>query len=449
MLNPFKKRPAKNTEKKRTIRDSVTMECQSQAPSMPLANNQVALENLYTRSWAAGKIIDLPVNDMFVYERVISGLSDDDKETIERFAEKIELNQKIKQLIKCARLYGSAFLIIISDDNVMTAPLNLNRQIALQNLIIASRFDTSINEIDTDITSPNFGKPLYYQFNLKNSAQINVHHTRVIRVDGMMPLTINSWQNGYDQYFGISELVRCIQAINNEENISQVVDFLLSEMSMPILKSPNFREALENEKDAFENHNMTIQEFVANINNLKSTYKTTYLDSEMDLSRLEVNFGQIPELFDKFNNRLSAVSDIPQTRLFGRSPAGLNATGDADMESYATMIASMQQRLLKPIYDKLDTIIASTLNLKDKIDFSFKPLMDISSKDKALIELQNAQRDQIYLVNGAISEEEVRQNLKDNDTYANIDGDLTSLSLPDDSLEKTMINKRQINQATE
>lgn len=35
---------------------------------------------------------------------------------------------------------------------------------------------------------------------------------------------------------------------------------------------------------------------------------------------------------------LSAVSEIPVTILFGRSPCGQNATGDSDFEQYYSMV---------------------------------------------------------------------------------------------------------------
>ena len=43
-------------------------------------------------------------------------------------------------------------------------------------------------------------------------------------------------------------------------------------------------------------------------------------------------FSGVSDVIDSTCNFLSALTSIPQTILFGRSPAGMNATGDADLE---------------------------------------------------------------------------------------------------------------------
>jgi len=98
------------------------------------------------------------------------------------------------------------------------------------------------------------------------------------------------------------------------------------------------------------------------------------------------------------------------------------------------MIASRQQRDVKPIYDKLDIILAKTLGINETIEYSFKPLLDMSVSDKAKVELSNAQADQIYLANGVITPEEVRQKLYDCEVY-DINPDENVLGLNSDDIE--------------
>lgn len=44
---------------------------------------------------------------------------------------------------------------------------------------------------------------------------------------------------------------------------------------------------------------------------------------------------------------LSALTNIPQTILFGRSPAGMNATGESDFENYYNFIERIQKQDVK------------------------------------------------------------------------------------------------------
>lgn len=406
-----------------------------------LANNKQQLEAMYVGSWSASKIINIPVDDMFIYPRIISGLADQQLTKFDNFCESLNVDQKISQAMKAGRLYGTAFLLMVTNDNVMTAPLNTDASILqLKNLIVIDRFNTQVVEFDRDFTSPNFMKPKYYTFELYEAAPITVHYSRVIRIDSITPLTINSWQSGYNQYWGISEIVRCLGAIQNEENIADVVDYLMQESSVPMLKIEDLKDALAGEQDAFDNTKTTIETFVGKINDLKSNYRTTYLDSDMDMSRLQVNFAGIPDVIDRFNNRLAAVADIPQTRFFGRSPAGFNATGDSDMANYGMMVSAMQQRMLKPIYDKLDILIGKTLGIKQTIEYRFKPLVEASITEQSQADWQNAQRDQIYMANSVLTPEEVKRNLYDNRTYSDITPDIEDSAVFDPDTNEQLMN---------
>lgn len=387
-----------------------------------LSEDFIQLERTYAESWTAAKIIDIPVDDMFIYPRCITNLDDANNKKLESFSKYLGLDHKIKQALKAARLYGTAFLVMVTDDNLLNTPLNPNAKIMnLKNLIVIDRFHAAVLEWDRDITTPNFNEPLLYQFTIRNVEPFIVHHSRVIRIDGVKPLTANRWESGYNWYWGVSELIRCMNVITQEEGISNAISYLLNEASTPIIKIPDLQDALAGAPDALggaPNDTVNpVDKLVGKINDLKSIYRTTLLDSEMSIERLEASFNNFSDLIDRFHSRLAAAADIPQTRFYGKSPSGMNATGDSDAQNYAIMIASRQQKDLKPIYDKLDSIIAKTVGIKADINYSFKPLLDIGQEDQAKIQFMQAQSDQIYLANGVISPEEVRQKLYDNETY--------------------------------
>jgi phage-related protein (TIGR01555 family) len=403
-----------------------------------IAEDFIQLERTYAESWACAKIVDIPVDDMFIYPRCIKGLSDANNKKLEEFSGYIQLDAKIKQALKAARLYGTAFLVMVTDDNLLSTPMNPNAKIMnLKNLVVIDRFHAAVLEWDRDISTPNFNEPLLYQFTIRNVEPFVVHHSRVIRIDGVKPLTANRWESGYNWYWGVSELVRVMNVVTQEEGIANGINYLMNEASIPILKIPDLQDALAGAPDALggsPNDTVSpVDKLINNMNNLKSIYRTTYLDAGMDLSRLEASFANFDSLIDRFHTRLAAAADIPQTRFFGKSPAGMNATGDSDSENYAIHISSRQQKDLKPIYDKLDLIISKTLGITETIEYSFKPLLDMSDADKAKINLANAQRDQIYLANGVIAPEEVRQNLYDEEVY-DINPDDYLMGLDEDHL---------------
>ena len=396
-----------------------------------IADNQTALETIYVESWAAKKIIDIPVDDQFVYPRTFKDLSDGESDKIIEYQKELRINDRIRQALKASRLFGTSFIIMVSDDNVMQTPLNMDAKILnLKNLIVADRFHASVVEWDHDIASPNFNNPLIYQFNITGINPLLVHHTRVIRIDEIKKLTSEKWRSGYIGDWGISALTPLYNLITQEEAIATAANYLLNEASIPILKVPELKDALAGHQDADN-----IDTLVAKQNDIKSIYRTTYLDAEMDLSRLEPSLDNFADLFDKFHLRMAAAADIPETRLLGKCPSGLNSTGDSDIQNYAMHVSAMQERILRPIYNKLDKLMLKTLGMDNiTLDYEFRKLVDISDDKKADIELKNAQRDIQYLMNGILSPDEVRQNLYDTVTY-DIDPGLQPIGIDEELRE--------------
>jgi hypothetical protein len=347
-----------------------------------IAENKELLEYMYVGSWSAAKIIDIPVNDMFIFPRTITNQETNKLKQLEEIESTLNLNDKIKSAIKSARAYGTAFLILITDERRMSKPLNLDSPLLnLKNILVVDRFDASV---------------------IQRTTAIKAH-------------SVNSWYSLYNQDWAVSELVRVLSSVEQEESMSSAINYLLQEASVTNLKIPDLKDALAGAPDSDN-----IDTLVENINDFKSIYRTMYLDKDMELNRLEPNFDNFSDLFDKFYLRLSAAADIPQTRFFGRSPSGLNSSGDSDMQNYAIMIASKQQEILVPIYNKIDLIIEKMLGMSESIEYEFKPLLDISSETQADIEYKDAQRDQIYLSNNVITPEEVRDNLKKHSVYSDL-----------------------------
>ena len=87
----------------------------------------------------------------------------------------------------------------------------------------------------------------------------------------------------------------------------------------------------------------------------------------------QYTFGGIADTYDRFMMDVAGAAETPVTKLFGRSPAGMNATGESDMQNYYDTIEEKQESILRPIYDKLLPIMAmSALGaVPDDLDFEF------------------------------------------------------------------------------
>ena len=130
------------------------------------------------------------------------------------------------------------------------------------------------------------------------------------------------------------------------------------------------------------------------------------------------------EILESTYSLLSAVTCIPQTILFGRSPSGENATGESDLENYYNFVEGIQKRMLKKNIRTLlkavvqagvyDRSIAESQTIKP----TFKPLWSLSEAEQATVELSKAQRAQataqtaqLYIDMQVLQPDEVRQAL--------------------------------------
>ena len=82
---------------------------------------------------------------------------------------------------------------------------------------------------------------------------------------------------------------------------------------------------------------------------------------------------------------LSAVSEIPVTILFGRSPGGENATGEADFQQYYAMVQRLQRRKLKSKLSRFIYLLSKCYNiaLPESWNIHFKPLYIPTEKEQA------------------------------------------------------------------
>ena len=67
------------------------------------------------------------------------------------------------------------------------------------------------------------------------------------------------------------------------------------------------------------------------INEARSVYNTILLDNGERYEKLESTLNNVDQLLNQFTTKLASVTNIPQTILLGRSPTGLNTTGDTDI----------------------------------------------------------------------------------------------------------------------
>lgn len=84
---------------------------------------------------------------------------------------------------------------------------------------------------------------------------------------------------------------------------------------------------------------------------------------------------------------VAGAARTPVTKLFGRSPAGLNATGEADLQNYYDYIDGLRETELRGIIERLLPVMTLSAwgMVPDDMDIDFPPMQTPDAKEIAEI----------------------------------------------------------------
>jgi hypothetical protein len=128
------------------------------------------------------------------------------------------------------------------------------------------------------------------------------------------------------------------------------------------------------------------------------------------MENLPYNFAGLPEIYDRFMMEIAGAAEIPATKLFGRSPQGMNATGESDTRNYYEMITSLQERMLRPALEKLLPVMAISCwgYVPEDMTILFEPVMPMSGEDKMKLAGEHGRLVMEMVKGGIITAEEAR-----------------------------------------
>jgi len=392
--------------------------------------NREELDAMYTSDWLSGKIVDIPIEDMLKRWRYITcpSLTTEQIEEIAEYEESLSVIEKVSDAMKWARLYGGAIILMIVDgQGESDTPLDTSkiRKGQLKNLIVLDRWEVSIGQVNTsDITDESYRLPTMYSL----PGGKRIHHSRVIRFDGVKLPWYSRQQNNY---WNGSIIQRVYDAIINSQSVANAVNSITNEASINVISVPDLMTKLSTPRGEA---NITRRFMLAD--KLKSFNNMLLLDDKETFQKHAYAFSGLPDLIDRYLSIVTAASDIPATRLLGQSPGGLNSTGEGDQENYLDMLQSNLSIRVAPRIRQLDNVMVPSLfgSIPKGYRSTFNPLKQMSEDQIAINELNNANRDRVYWDMGVISPYVVARQLRQDETYQFIDDDYLK-ALSDEPLE--------------
>lgn len=368
------------------------------------------LINMYISIRMLQKIVDLPVN-----EATKNWLESDEK-VVEALSS-LNAEEKITNALRWSRLFGgSAILMLINDGGALEEPVNTNNIKGIEELRVYDKRELNLYTQDVERVpfKKDYNKPRTIQIIPAEGSMFYVHRSRVLIFDGEpLPNQERAGRSGW----GMSAVQNLITSITDNDEIYRLARLILERVSQSVTKLDGLTEVL-----TMPDGQEQVQARLQVIDMARSIMNTIAIDQNDDFQLFNMNLGGIPAILDEFAIKLSAEAGIPMTVLFGRSPAGQNSTGEADLEIYYSMVKQLQKRKLSNNLRKLIQYLSVPL----KVDpwFDFKPLKITSEKEQAETLKIKADAAEKFVKINAISGAEVREGLKE---FYDIDDELDSL----------------------
>lgn len=413
--------------------------------------NDFELIKLYESNGLFSKIIDRPSEEAVKHGFDIDYGDLEIREYVEEIMDDLSIEENFATAEKWARLYGGSIIIMLCDDNRgLEEPLDWNEVRKIEELKV---FERSVVEPDYTSMQHHIGRtmdpkqmlsqgPEFYQVS-SMYGYFKVHRSRcLVFRNGRLP---EHTTNAIYRHWGLPEYAKIKDALR-ECIVSHETGVKMMDRSVQaIYKMKNLANLL----GTSDGEDKVIQRLQI-IDMARGILNSIAIDTDgEDYDFKNFSLSGVKEVIDATCNMLSAVCEIPQTILFGRSPAGMNSTGEADMENYYNMVERIQKQNMKGNAKILIDLILHQLKYEGKIEeipkykVEFAPLWSISDTEqsqieqaKASTEQTKAQTAQIYIDSGVVDPTEVRRTLAREGTFE-IEDILTEedLDLPEDMFD--------------
>lgn len=370
--------------------------------------------DLYAAGGVYGRIIDMPADAAVARGVTIEG--DQDK-AIGNELDRLKVLPALADGLRWARLTGGAAIVIVADDGgLLRDPLNLNTLKRIEELKVFDLDDISpTDDRYLDATKSNFGMPERYRVRTAATASIDadfvVHESRLIPISGD-PLPRRMAAIKGVPWAGRSAATRAFAAVSRFQQSLRWALNLLERKQQAVYGMKGLADLILQELEP------VVQKRIALVDSARNVLNTVAVDSD-DTYRIEdTNVGGVKDLIGEYQIAVSAETGIPVTLLFGRSPAGMNSTGDADFEGFYDLVENAQRTRLSPALERLIAVILAQSEMKTRPDqwsITWPPLKSPTDKEQADIDKTKADADKAeadavggLVDRGILSEEEAK-----------------------------------------
>lgn len=316
------------------------------------------------------------------------------------------------EALKWTRVFGGAIIVLdVAGAGEWSTPWDPSKGGKIRELRVYPRTRVELGMMETVKMPESLYFEKYERYILRSASGtfFTVHASRCIifksatKVDAAFP----GWLD-YERFWGLSAIYEGLEDAHHFGTTVQGISHLVKECSIVKYKMSNLEQLVA------ENNYKAIETRMEAIDEQKSIINGVMLGEGEDCTRENFSFAGLPEIWDRQAMSVAGSYRIPVTLLFGRSAAGMNATGQGDDDNFNSYIAGLQQTQLLPPLLQLMGILNAGLKAVDVSDGSltinFNPLSKRDQKADAETREIQSRTDKNYMDAGVLSQTEVRKN---------------------------------------
>jgi phage-related protein (TIGR01555 family) len=296
--------------------------------------------------------------------------------------ERLRARDAFEEAATWGRLYGGGVVVIGTDDPFpSTDPLPAGK-FCVKFLKVYDKREVHREVAVSDPSSPDWGRAQILRIQPGNGATFYVHRTRCLIFGGQ-----KTGDQEREQRQGWDASV-----------LQAALSNMLTDASQGVLKMKGLVAAMTGEDD------IVVKARLALIDMSRSIARSVFLDADGNESyeRVQASFSDIPETADRFGIRLATAARIPVTKLLGMSPAGMNATGESDLENWWANVRKYRKHEIEPHLKRLLVVLGHP-----GLDVVWPPFREESAEKRTARAKTEADIDNVYAQIGTITPEEI------------------------------------------
>ena len=355
-------------------------------PLTRMTDNYALLNSLYRDNWVVQNVVGIIPDDMTKKWFAPAGaVGPEHLKELDRVQRVTALRERVNEGLRWGRLYGGAagLIMIRGQEGMLGQPLELESIYpgTFQGLYILDRWQGVVPGMEL-VFEGGEPVPAYYSItDARGNTVAKVHHSRLVRFTGRdLPFL----ERVAELYWGESEVEALSNDVVKHDNVAANMAALTFRANVDTMEVQNLDQLFSVTSGEQQRRFWNVMQAQSV---MKSNFGMQLVNRGDQIKNTQYTFTGLQEVYDSMCLDLSGASRIPVTKLFGRSPAGMNATGESDLRNYYDYVDTLREAKLRPILEKLLPVLAMSAwgAVPDGLDITFPPLWTPTAKEVAEI----------------------------------------------------------------